>query len=139
MTDQPNQGNIHEFMDRRENSIKDWIREAFDQNNGKLLAQFSNMLHERDRSLLDAIHEQERNVAVMAEGFQNLKDEMRVYHGHNDKFKTETIGQIRALETKAETASGAIHGAGFLARWGYTAGAFIVGVGISVIGMILGK
>ena len=109
---------VHEIVEKREETLKEWIRDTFELNNEKLLAQFSTMLFERDKTMLEAIHEQEKNMAVMAEGVRNLKDEMRVYHSHNDSFKAETRESIRDLEKVQDNAKGVVSG---------SKGAWIVG------------
>lgn len=99
---------IHALVEKRECELKSWIKESLENNSAKLLAQLTNVIHDRDKDMLESISKVKQDLAVQSETIRNTKEEMRGYHFHNDTFKKETREQLGALRATGEQQKGAI-------------------------------
>jgi len=53
---------IHDLIERRDCDMKSWFKESLETNSEKLLAQLTNVIHDRDKQIFEAIAEVQKHI-----------------------------------------------------------------------------
>jgi hypothetical protein len=139
MSDPTSETKVHSLLDRREKQVEDRLKEFIAQNNKTLVAEFSAAMHERDRGLFQAIAEQEKHMEVLSERVNALRDDNRIYHQHNDKFKEETRDAIRKLQVSDSSQEGRASGVAGMGKAAWAVAALFLMILANLIVAVISK
>ena len=119
---------IHNIVDQRDRDIKAFIKESFEKNNQILVAQFGNLLHERDKDMLGTISDHKNELEIVKEKYNSFRDDFIDESNRNDKFKEEVREEIRILKNVNSNQTGVMDGAKGVGKMVWAFSAFFIGV-----------